>query len=186
MRRKASDVLTALFFTVAMLATSYFSFGIWTTFIFSFGFLGGFVLWLFFPGVTAYSLLKGPYYLTLASFLFLHKVEENIAKFQERLSEITGHPVPAINSPALIVLLFLTVGGWLLVPFLIKRRYQFGYYLAWSFFASMGIVELAHFIFPFFIEGPYGYFPGMASVFVLAPAAWWGMWRLVRYRYGEQ
>jgi hypothetical protein len=53
-----------------------------------------------------------------------------------------------------------------------------GYYLAWTFFASLGITELAHFVLPLFSEQPYGYFPGMATVVLLAPSAWWGMVRL--------
>jgi hypothetical protein len=52
--------------------------------------------------------------------------------------------------------------------------------LAWTFFTSMGITELAHFLLPLLTTEPYGYFPGMASVVVLAPLAWWGMWRLAR------
>ncbi|WP_137761645.1 hypothetical protein [Pontibacter sp. SGAir0037] len=66
------------------------------------------------------------------------------------------------------------------IPFLHGRGYAFGYYLAWTFFAAMGITELAHFIFPFFTNGGDSYFPGMASVFVLAPFAWWGMYRFTR------
>ena len=57
---------------------------------------------------------------------------------------------------------------------------QFGNYLTWTFFTAMGVTELAHFIFPFFTKEPYGYFPGMASVFFLAPVAWWGIYRLSR------
>lgn len=45
-------------------------------------------------------------------------------------------------------------------------------------FTAMGVTELAHFAFPLFVAEPNGYFPGMASVVVLAPVAWWGMWRL--------
>jgi hypothetical protein len=60
------------------------------------------------------------------------------------------------------------------------RGYEFGRFLAWTFFASMGITELAHFGLPLLTQRPYGYFPGMGSVVVLAPLAWWGMWRLSR------
>ncbi|WP_439478365.1 hypothetical protein [Brevundimonas sp.] len=55
-----------------------------------------------------------------------------------------------------------------------------GDYLAWTFFAAMGITELFHFVFPFLDGGGFSYFPGMASAAVLAAAAWWGMARLVR------
>lgn len=65
------------------------------------------------------------------------------------------------------------------MPFLVIHRVAFGYYLAWTAFAAMGITELAHFlIFPFLRGEPYSYFPGMASVILLAPVAWWGMLRL--------
>jgi len=175
------SLISATLFTAAILAFSYFSFGIWTTLIFTSGFLGGLILWIATPNRSvSFSAIKAPYFLTFAVFIFLHKVEENIFKFQFELSKITGTPVPEVTSPALILLLVLSVGGWLLVPILTKRGYRFGYYLAWTFFSAMGITELAHFIFPFFIEGSYRYFPGMLSVLVLAPSAWWGMLRLSR------
>ena len=101
-------------------------------------------------------------------------------KVQEELSMITGNPVPEISSPALILLVLASVGGWLLVPFLVKRGYSFGYYLAWTFFSAMGITELAHFVFPLLLDKPYGYFPGMVSVLILAPTAWLGMRRLAK------
>ena len=145
---------------------------------FSFGFLGGFLLWIVIPTNVSFKTIRKPYWITLAIFIFLHRVEENIYKFQEELSKLTGNPVPEITSPVLVILVLAAIGGWLLVPYLMGRGNQFGYYLAWSFFASMGITELAHFIFPFLVAGSYGYFPGMASVILLAPAAWWGMWCL--------
>lgn len=37
----------------------------------------------------------------------------------------------------------------------------------------MGVIELAHFVFPLFGGRPYGYFPGIMSVVPLARAAWW-------------
>lgn len=42
----------------------------------------------------------------------------------------------------------------------------------------MGIAELVQFIFPFLAPGRTEYFPGMASVLLLAFAAWAGIWRL--------
>lgn len=177
-RKRFSIVIAALLFTLGLLAVGYFSFGIWTTFIFASGFAGGFLLWFFIPDRAAFVSIKVPYWLTFTFFILLHRVEEYVFQFQEELSNITGNPVPDISSLSLILLVLASVGGWLLVPFLMKRGYAFGYYLAWTFFAAMGITELAHFIFPFFVEGAYRYFPGMVSVVLLAPTAWWGMWRL--------
>lgn len=124
--------------------------------------------------------MQSPYWLTLAAF-FLHKVEENRTQFFVAVSDrITGTPAPEVTLPLLLSLLVLPVGAWLTLPWLIKRGDAFGYFLAWTFFASMGVTELAHFGLPVLAREPYGYFPGMASVVVLAPLAWWGMWRLGR------
>lgn len=172
-------VVAAFAFTLAILGLGYVSFGFWTMLIFSSGFLGGFVLWLLSRSKATYSAIKVPYLVTLAFFI-VHRIEENRLLFQERLSGLTGVPTPEVTSLSLILLLLLSVGAWLLGPFLLKRGYAFGNYLVWTFFAAMGITELAHFIFPFFTGESYGYFPGMASVVLLAPAAWWGMWRSTR------
>lgn len=117
----------------------------------------------------------------MVTFLLLHKVEENRTAFFEVVSaRITGTPVPDVTIGLIVVLLVLPVGAWLAIPLLVKRRHAFGYYLLWTFLASMGITELAHFVLPLLGGGPYAYFPGMASVVVLAPLAWWGMWSLSR------
>lgn len=176
--KRIYTVVVAFLFTALLLTVGYLSFGLWTTFVFASGFLGGFILWLLIPAHASFATIKIPYWMTFALFIFLHRVEEYISKFQEQLSQITGNPVPDIKSPALILLVLASVGGWLLIPYLMKRSYSFGYFLAWTFFAAMGITELAHFIFPLFTDKPYGYFPGMASVIVLAPVAWWGMLKL--------
>lgn len=150
-------------------------------FLFAFGFLGGFVLWLAIPTSTTFSRIRIPYFLTLAFFV-LHKYEERKMAFFPRLSEITGVPVPETDS-VLVYLLYASAGAWLLIPFLVNRGYDFGYYLAWTFFTAMGVTELAHFFFPFFLSTPYDYFPGMASVILLAPVAWWGLYRLFEGRF---
>lgn len=176
---KTSLIIAAFVFTIAILFLGYISFGVWPTVIFTSGFLGGFVLWLILPANPDFSTIKTPFWITF--FLFLvHRIEEKVFGFFDKLSDITGVPVPEITSVPIILLVLTSVGAWLSVPFLYARGYAFGYYLAWTFFAAMGITELAHFIFPFFTNEGYGYFPGMASVFILAPFAWWGMYRLTR------
>jgi len=182
--KKYSSILFAFIFTVGLLALGYYSFGIWTTLVFSSGFLGGFLIWLILPvNHISFTSIKKNYWLTFAAFIFLHRVEENIFKFQEKLSRITGTPVPELNNPNLILLVLGSVGAWLSIPILIKRKADFGYYLAWTFYSAMGITELTHFIFPFFTPEKYSYFPGMLSVLVLAPTAWWGMRKLAKASY---
>ncbi len=167
----------ALLFTAAILSLGYVAFGFWTAMIFTSGFLTGFILWLLVPARPAFHRIKVPFWLAFLLFM-IHRVEEKMMGFFARLSEITHVPTPEIDSVPVILLVVLSVGAWLAIPVLVRRGHAFGYYLAWTFFAALGITELAHFIFPFFTDEPYSYFPGMASVVVLAPIAWWGMYRL--------
>lgn len=181
MRNKKSTIIFALLFSFVIPAIGYIYLGWLIAFLFLIGYFGGFVVWLIAPQNASWSSIKIPFLYTLIAFLLLHKVEENRFKFFEVVSgKITGIPVPEVTVALIIGLLVLPVGAWIATPFLMKRGHTIGYYLAWTFFVSMGITELAHFLLPFLTKEPYGYFPGMASVVVLAPLAWWGMWRLSR------
>ena len=177
MKRNAIIIATAFVFTATILVLGYLAFGPWTALIFTAGFLGGFLLWLLFPSQPQFRTIKVAFWLSLGLFV-LHRVEEKVMGFFAQLSAITGTPTPSVTDATVILLVLLSVGAWMSIPILVKRGYAFGYYLCWTFFASMGITELAHFVFPFFIDKPYGYFPGMASVVLLAPVAWWGMYKL--------
>lgn len=179
MTKQAFTIILALLFALAIPVLGYIYLGALVAFLFLVGYFGGFLLWMLITAKGPYASIKIPYWTTLLAFIFLHKVEENVTKFFEVLSDkITGVPVPKVTPLLIITMLILPVGAWLIAPLLIRRGFDFGYYLAWTLFVSMGITELAHFIFPLLTNEPYGYFPGMASVFVLAPLAWWGMWRL--------
>jgi len=170
---------TAFTFTIFILALGYACFGFWTTIIFTSGFLGGFVLWITVPHVNRFAPFRLPYFLTLGAFI-LHRVEEKLSGFFPALAKITEVPTPAINSWPVILLVVTSVGGWLLIPYLVKRNFEFGYYLAWTFFAAMGITELAHLIFPFIADGRFTYFPGLGTALIVAPCGWWGMRCLAR------
>ena len=96
------------------------------------------------------------------------------------LSEVTKVRTPEILSWEVVGLVVISVGSWLSIPFLLRKGYDFGYYFAWTFFAAMGVTELAHWIvFPFLLETPFQYIPGMISVVPLAPVAWVAMRRLI-------
>jgi hypothetical protein len=174
-------IVTTLLFACLIPALGYAYLGSLYAGLFAAGYVGGWVLWLIVPSRARWVDLRVAYWLTMLAFLLLHKVEENRTDFFAVVSaNITGTPVPEVTAPLVISLLVVPVGAWLAVPPLLKRGYEAGYFVAWTFFASMGITELAHFVLPILANEPYGYFPGMASVFVLAPLAWWGMWRLAR------
>jgi hypothetical protein len=172
-RRSFSVIASAAVFTAAVVALGYVLLGFIPMALFALGFVGGLLFWIFIPAEVPFAAIRVPYLLCLALFV-LHKLEERYLDFFPALSRLTGVPVPGEGSPP-AVLLYAFAGAWLLIPWLVGRKHAFGYFLAWTFFASMGITELAHFVFPFFTGSPYGYFPGMASALLLAPLAWWGM-----------
>ena len=179
MSPRRATIIPALLFSLVIPMVGYAYLGALYAVLFLVGYLGGFLWWLAIPSNVSWTSLRVPFWTTMAAFLFLHKVEENRMAFFQVVSErITGGSVPEITVGLILGLLILPVGAWLLIPRLIKRGHEVGYFLAGTFFVSMGVTELAHFVLPVLTSEPYSYFPGMASVFVLAPLAWWGMWRL--------
>jgi hypothetical protein len=177
-QKSSASVLIAVLVTAVTLGLGYASFGFLTMLVFTAGFLGGLLLWLVLPSRGTWGDIRWPFWLSLVLF-FAHRVEEKQLGFFAMLSEVTGVPTPPATSPPVLLLVGTSVGAWLLVPVLMKRRHQLGAYFAWTFFASMGLTELAHYlVFPF-LRGPgYHFVPGMLTVPVLAPVAWLGMWRL--------
>lgn len=180
-RKRRVMIVAALGFALLVPLLGYVYLGALYAIIFLVGYLGGFAFWLTTPRDVAWHSVQVPYWLTLLAFLFLHKVEENRTNFFEQVSaRITGTPVPQVSIGLILAILVIPVGAWVAVPILMKRNHDFGRFLAWTFFASMGLTELAHFVMPVLAKEPYGYFPGMISVFILSPLAWWGMARLIR------
>ena len=174
--------IAVFLYTAFALLLGYLAFGLLTSLIFSSGFLGGYILWCFIRSATPYEKLKMPYYACLALFL-IHRFEEKYMGFFAFLSKVTNVQTPEILSWEVVGLVAMSVGSWLAIPFLLRRRYEFGYYFAWTFFTSMGVTELAHWIvFPFILENPLQYIPGMISVVPLAPVAWIAMRRLIARR----
>lgn len=177
--KSRANISAAAILTALVLSSSFLSLGLWTMVIISAGFVGGFFLWLGFKSKASYYDLKWPFIFTFFAFV-IHRVEEKVSGFFERLSEITDVSTPEILSVPVILMVATSVGSWLSIPYLLKRDSEFGRYLVWTFFTSMGLTELAHiFVFPFILREPFSYFPGMASVFLLAPLAWWGLWTIL-------
>lgn len=176
--RNVYVVLCALALTLITVFLGYYLLGWLPMMLFALGFVGGFALWITVPTTFHFSRIRWPYFLTLVLFV-AHKYEEKTMDFFPALSRITGVPVPEVNSIG-VYLLYMAAGTWLLIPALVNGGHAFGYYLAWTFFTSMAVTELAHFFLPILSDKPYGYFPGMATAIVLVPAGWFGlvmMWR---------
>lgn len=173
-----STLVAAAFFTLAVVLLGYRLLGIWPAVLFGLGFVGGLALWVAIPARPSFAEIRAPYLVALALFV-VHKAEERYLDFFPALSGLTGVPMPDTGS-VLVYALYAFAGAWLLIPWLLARGSSFGVFLAWTFFASMGLTELAHFVFPFLVEGAPRYFPGLASAALLAPAGWWGLWTLAR------
>ncbi len=180
--KSRSCISVAAILTALVLLSSFWSLGFWTMVIISAGFVGGFFLWLGFKSKANYDDLKWPFIFTFMAFV-IHRVEEKVSGFFERLSEITDVSTPEILSVPVILMVVTSVGSWLSIPYLLKRDSEFGRYLIWTFFTSMGLTELAHiFVFPFVVREPFSYFPGMASEFLLSPLGWLGIYRMLKFK----
>jgi hypothetical protein len=177
--RSTWTIAVAVVITSVTLGLGWCAFDLLTMLVFAAGFAGGLVLWLVFPTGGSWRDIRWPYWITLLLFV-IHRVEEKQAKFFAFLSIVTGTPTPSATSLPVVLLVAVSVGAWLLIPILMGRNHPLVRYLAWTFFTSMGVTELAHFgVFPWLNPGGItAYVPGMWTVLVLAAFAWWGMWRL--------
>lgn len=173
------SVLLAAAFTALLLGVGYWSLGFLTMLVFTTGFASGLVLFVIRPATIGFGEIKWPYIVCFVLFI-VHRVEEYLAGFFDALALVTGVDKPDVASLPVVLLVAMSVGAWLFVPVLAGRS-RLGTYFAWTFFSALGITELAHlFVFPPIVGQPFRYFPGMASVFLLAPAAWWGLARTWR------
>lgn len=170
-------VALVVLFATAITASAYLGYkSLLFTFLFASPAIAGLVLWFAFPTRVTFTQIRVPYLLCIALFI-LHLTEERLTNYMPILFELTGSARPPKGSIYGTVL-SLTLLTWIVGPFLLRRNYSVGIYFAWTFFAAMGIAEMAHFYYPFMRGGSYGYFPGMLTQVLLAPAAWWGMWRI--------
>jgi hypothetical protein len=179
-RPGAAQIIVATAHALAVVVLGYSMLGPIPALLFSGGFVGGLAAWIAVRARPPFTVFRSAFYVTLGLFV-AHKVEERQMEFFPALSNLTGLPVPDTQSVS-VYALYALASVWLLVPILAWRRHELGYYLAWSFFASMGFVELAHFAFPLFEPGGYRYFPGMITAILLAPTAWLGIARLGTFR----
>lgn len=174
--RSPTSIVLALAFTLAMVALGYLTVGIAVAVPFAVGFFTGFLLWLTRPLAASFQTIKGPYIAGLIAYV-IHRVEEEIARFVPALEELGADMAVSVTHPWSITLVVLSL-IWFLSPLLIKRDIAFGHYGAWTIFTGFGILELGHFVFPFFTPEPYGYFPGMWTAPLIVAAGWWGLWRM--------
>ena len=75
MKKQASIIIAALLFSLAIPAIGYVYLGPLVAFLFLIGYLGGFLLWMLVPAKAPYASIRIPFWVTLLTFILLHKVE---------------------------------------------------------------------------------------------------------------
>ena len=109
--RTPSLVMVAFAFALFVPALGYLYLGPLYAILFATGYLGGFAFWIVAPQGASWLAIRGPYLLTMAAFLLLHKVEENrTASFEAVSTRITHLPTPEVSFGLLIA--FPWARGW--------------------------------------------------------------------------
>ncbi len=111
-----------------------------------------------------------PYLLTVLLFIG-HVGEEYLTGFEQLVSRLGGTPVS--QRDFLLLAAFLAPMVWIGGAVMILLRWRFGDFFLCLFFFAMVVSELAHFVFPFLVDGTFHYESGMYSAALpLIPAAW--------------
>jgi len=175
--KRPVDVAVALGFTLLIILVGYLAAGPVIGLTFTGGFIFGFFVWLARPQHATFRAIKAPYLLVILGYA-VHRTEEEIGDFLPQLEELQGSEMVEVTSFWSLTLVALSV-IWFLAPLLMRRGHSFGHFAAWSVFIGFGVLEFAHYLFPFFDgDGGYSYYGGMWTVPLVAPIGWWGMWRL--------
>jgi F420H(2)-dependent quinone reductase len=122
-----------------------------------------------------------PYLITVMLFL-VQVMEEYLSQVWNAFSRI-GQPMSErtfIVAAGTVVPIF-----WLAGLVLLCLRTEIGNWMVWVFAIAMGIVELAHLLFPFMDTGHFGYFSGLYSALLLVPAGWYLAFRICRASPGN-
>lgn len=147
--------------------------------VFTVAFGGGIFLYMATAWRTQFDTLKVivPYLLTIMFFI-AHVYEEYVTEFEVVVSALAGHPVPQENFLFIAAFLapFLWVGG----AIMLIKQWAFGYYFLCAFFFAMTIAELAHFVFPFVLDGTFHYESGMYTAALPLIPAYFGLYIMFR------
>lgn len=159
-------------FVVAIVAFVQGLFGIIPAVVFAVAFGGGLALYMATAWRTEFDTRKVivPYLLTVMLFI-VHTYEEYLTDFGALVSTLAGRPVP--EPDLLFVIAWLAPFMWVGGAVMLIKRWALGYYFLCTFFVGMIIAELAHFVFPFVVDGTFHYESGMyTAALPLIPAVY--------------
>jgi hypothetical protein len=164
---------------VAMVTIAYVVFGPVPAIVFTIAFGGGLILYIFTAWRTRFDPLKVivPYLLTVMLFI-VHTYEEYLTGFDHLASALAGREVQ--QSDMLFVIAWLAPFMWIGGAVMLIKQWAFGYYFLCAFFVAMTIAELAHFIFPFVINGSFHYESGMYTALLPLIPAFYGLYVMMR------
>jgi len=172
-------LILPLLTVIGAASIAYFQLGWLPAIVFTVAFGGGLILYM----ATAWrrrfdtSKIIIPYLLTVMFFV-VHVYEEYVTDFEALISELVGHRVPEENF--LFIAAFMAPFIWIGGAIMLIKQWAYGYYFLCAFFIAMTVAELAHFVFPFMVDGTFHYESGMYTAALPLIPAFYGLYVMSR------
>jgi hypothetical protein len=172
---EARTLILPIVLICTIVAIGYVMLGIIPAIVFAVAFGGGLVLYIATAWRNPFDPRKVivPYLLTVMLFL-VHTYEEYLTDFEELVSTLAGRTVP--EADLLFVIAWLAPFIWVGGAIALIKQWAVGYYFLCAFFVAMTIAELAHFVFPFVIDGTFHYQSGMYTALLPLIPAYYGLY----------
>lgn len=166
-------------FVIVIVAFAYVMLGIIPAVVFTVAFGGGLALYIATAWRARFDTLKVivPYLLTVMLFM-IHTFEEYVTDFEDTVSALAGRTVPEFD--LLLIIAWLAPLMWVGGAVMLIKRWAFGYYFLCAFFVAMTVAELAHYLFPFVIDGTFHYESGMYTAALPLITAYYGLYVMMR------
>lgn len=170
----APTLILPVLLIVAIVAIGYVMLGLIPSLVFAVAFGGGLLLYIATAWRTPFDTRRVivPYLLTVMLFI-VHTYEEYLTDFEVLVSTLAGRTVP--EADLLFVVAWLAPFIWVGGAVALIKQWAVGYYFLCAFFVAMTIAELAHFVFPFLIDGTFHYQSGMYTAALPLLPAYYGL-----------
>jgi len=173
------NLILPIAFVISAASIGYVLAGLIPAVVFTIAFGGGLLLYVATAWRRQFDTRKVviPYLLTVMLFL-VHTYEEYLTDFEGLLSTLGGRTVA--ESDFLLLVAWLAPFTWVGGAVLLVRQSAFGYYFLCAFLVAMTIAELAHFVFPFVIDGTFHYESGMYTAALPLIPAFYALFVMLR------
>ncbi len=176
---ETKNLVLPILLVIALVTLAYVMFGIVPAIVFTVAFGGGLVLYVATAWRTRFDTSKVivPYLLTVMLFM-IHTYEEYLTDFEKLASVMAGRTIP--EADMLFVIAWLAPFMWVGGAIMLIKQWAFGYYFLCAFFVGMTIAELAHYVFPFVIDGTFHYESGMYTAALPLITAYYGLYVMMK------